>query len=435
MASILDGLSWGGDGQPGLLDSLPPWLREAFGGPQQQQPQAGPGMQPQVPMPQPRPQQFSPQGMPQQAPQMPPGGLPPRTPFGEAPKVDGLGNRAYEALGGFLGNEGLIGGGAAAIKTLATGEVTNPYALQKRQQLETYAALQRDFGMTEPQARMAMQNPKVMEALIPMIAPKYSLEQKGPYFGPFDAARGNFNIQGAAPEYQKLDQGQVGGYTAPPLPGGGPAATPPGIPPGTGARPAPAVAGFSQNAGNPAKTQEIDMGTHTAIWDPQTRRTVGMIPKNVQEAKNQTVQGELRGTAAVNLPDTIANATSALGLIDKIENHPGKWRSTGMLGGDWAWSMPGGRAKDFDIAVNQLKSKAFLDAYTQLRGSGAISDKEGQVATAAQARINQAGSEGEFNAALKELRGVIENGIQRAQLKAGRTNTLSTSPPAGYVVQ
>lgn len=434
MASILDGLSWGGDGQPGLLDSLPPWLREAFGGPPQQQaPQAGPGMQPPVPMPQPRP--FAQQGAPQQPPQMPPGGLPPRTPFGEAPKVDGMGNRMYEALGGFLGNEGLIGGGAAAIKTLATGEVTNPYALQKRQQLETYAALQRDFGMTEPQARMAMQNPKVMEALIPMIAPKFEFKEKGPYYGAFDPARGDFNIHGAAPEYQKLDQGQIGGYTAPPVPGAAPAATPPGLPPRPGARAAPSAAGFNQNAGNPAKTQEIDMGTHTAVWDPQTRRTVGMIPKNVQEAKNQTVQGELRGTAAVNLPDTIANATSALGLIDKIENHPGKSRSTGLMGGDWAWSMPGGKAKDFDIAVNQLKSKAFLDAYTQLRGSGAISDKEGQVATAAQARINQAGSEGEFNAALKELRGVIENGIQRAQLKAGRTNTLSTSPPAGYVVQ
>lgn len=406
MASIWDNLSFGDQGGPsGMLDSLPLWLRQAQAGTQQQ------------------------------APQQPQSGLPQRLPFGQAPKVDGMGDRLYEALGGFLGNEGLVGGAAAGIKTLATGEITNPYALQKHQQMQTYAALQRDFGMTEPQARMAMQNPKVMEALVPMIAPKYEFKEKGPYFGSYDPARGNFDIHGAAPEYQKLDQGQVGGYTAPPVPGGAQPPLPAGLPQRPGARPAPAVTGFTQNAGNPAKTQEIDMGTHTAIWDPQTRRTVGMIPKDIKGAEAQKKEGELRGTAAVNLPDTIANATSALGLIDKIETHPGKSRSTGLMGGDWAWSMPGSRAKDFDIAVNQLKSKAFLDAYTQLRGSGAISDKEGQVATAAQARIHQAGSEGEFNAALKELRDVIKNGIDRAQLKAGRTNTLSTSPPAGYVVQ
>lgn len=429
MASILDGLSWGGDGQPGLLDSLPPWLRDKImgAGPDAMSSMAAAGQPSPVPMPRPSPfasQQPASPGMPTT--------LLPRTPFGEAPKVEGVGPRLYEALGGFLGNEGLIGGSAAAIKTLATGEVTNPFALAKRQQLETYAALQRDFGMTEPQARMAMQNPKVMEALIPMIAPKTEFKEKGPYYGAFDPARGTYDIKGAAPEFQKLDQGQIGGYTTAPLPpGAAPAPRPPGLPAARPPGAPPPTTGFG--IANPAKPMEVDMVTHTALVDPQTRRTISLIPKNLQEGKVATTEGELRGAAKVNLPDTIHNATAALALVDKVENHPGKFGGTGALGA--MWSGPGTRVRDFDIAVGQLKSQTFLQAYTQLRGSGAISDKEGQVATAAIARLDQTGSEGEFNSALKELREILKNGIDRARLKAGATNRLSTSPPAGYVVQ
>lgn len=212
MPSILDGLNFGGGGAGGLLDGLPPWLRETISGIQGSMPPNGiptagygqfpqggqpPQRQPQqpqgVPMPPMRPPEMAQQpAPPQQAPHPAPGGLPARTPFGQAPKVDGMGDRLYEALGGFLGNEGPVGGAAAGIKTLATGEVTNPYALQKRQQMETYAALQRDFGLTEPQARMAMQNPEVMKAFVPRIAPKYQFRDTGEQVGGFDPATAGF---------------------------------------------------------------------------------------------------------------------------------------------------------------------------------------------------------------------------------------------------
>jgi hypothetical protein len=447
MASLLDGLPLGG-AAGGLLDGLPPWLRDTVMGIQGSMPPNGiatagygqfpgqaPSAQPQLPVPTSQPSPYAAQASVQPMPQpkeSPPIGLPPRLPFGQAPTVNGMGDRLYEALGGFLGNEGLVGGGAAAIKTLATGEVTNPYALTKHQQLQTYASLIRDFNLSPAQAQLAMQNPKVLEAFIPQIAPKYEFKEKGPYYGAFDPARGNFNIQGVAPEYQKLDQGQIGGHVFAPLPSGQSAPLPPGIAQRPGVA-APSLFGFAQNAGNPAKPQEVDAGTHTLLIDPQTRKVIGSVPKNIQEAKAQAVEGELRATANVNLPDTIKNANNALASIDQVINHPGKAKGTGIPGA--LWSIPGSRARDFDIAVNQLKSQSFLQAYTQLRGSGAISDKEGQVATAAMARLDQTGSEGEFNKALVELRDILKSGIDRARLKAGRTNALSGAPPAGYVVQ
>lgn len=439
MAGLLDYFS-GGTPSGGLLDGIPAWLQQQFGaGQQPPQPRPPWGMdqydgarQPQPPAPQ----------------QMAPGGGLPRTPLGEAPKYSpGIGNRLYGAFTG--GVNGMITNGpfqglVNAGKSLATGEVTDPIQLQDRQMLERYSALQRDFGLTEPQARAAVQDPKMMEALMPLAVPKYEFKEAGQYYGGFNPATGKYNIQGASPKAEKLDPGQNLVYGAPGLPGQ-PAPPKPGVQGGMfgGMNGKPlgwpqdatstSASGTAAASGNPGKPLEYDMGTHTILLDPVTRKEINRIPKNIQDKKTAEVEGELRGTAAVNLPDTINNATQALGLIDKIANHPGKSWGTGFTGA--FPHFPGGATKDFDIAVDQLKSQAFLQAYTQLRGSGAISDKEGQVATAAQARLNQAGSEGEFNVALKELKDVLKNGIDRARLKASGTHRLSTSPPPGYVVQ
>lgn len=438
MAGLLDFLGSGGP-SGGLLDGIPAWLQQQFGaGQQPPQPRQPWGMdqydgarQPQPPAPQ----------------QMAPGGGLPRTPLGEAPKYSpGIGNRLYGAFtGGVNGtiSNGLFQGLVNAGKSLATGEVTDPLQLQDRQLLERYSALQRDFGLTEPQARAFVQDPKMAEALMPLIAPKHEFKEAGQYYGGFNPATGKYSIQGVAPKAEKLDPGQNLVYGAPGLPGQAPAPKPGvqgGIFGGMNGQPlgwkdaaSTTASGTTAASGNPGKPLEYDMGTHTILLDPVTRKEIGRIPKNIQEKKTAEVEGELRGTANVNLPDTITNATQALGLIDKIEKHPGKAGGTGFWGA--FPTLPGTRVKDFDIAVDQLKSQAFLQAYTQLRGSGAISDKEGQVATAAQARLNQAGSEGEFNVALKELKDVLKNGIDRARLKASGTHRLSTSPPPGYVVQ
>lgn len=368
MASILDGLSFGGgDGQPGLLDSLPPWLREQFG--LSQQPQAGPGMQMPIPMPQPnpyapqqpqqqppmpgtpmpRPSPFAPpQGMPQQAPQMPPGGLPPRTPFGQAPKVDGMGNRLYEALGGFLGNDGLIGGGAAAIKTLATGDITNPYALAKRQQLETYAALQRDFGVPEPRARAAMQNPEVMKALIPTLVPKYQSQEHGQLYGRYNEATGRFDTQGAYPKSEKLDAGQNLVYTTPPV-GDQPATS---VPAASGGPDKPPQNYTWNDPNNPAKGATRIPGTEPPMSKDEASM-VSMLQASrmgVKLAKDYFLAPEFKGTALDAAGKVI---TSATGTGD-ISRHTRAVR----MGAETALRMATG------AAAPSSEVKTYADFYT-----------------------------------------------------------------------
>lgn len=356
MASILDGLSFGGsDGQPGLLDSLPPWLREQFGLPQQQAPQmqSGPGMQPPVPMPQPRPfAQQPPQGMPQQAPQMPTGGLPPRTPFGEAPKYDSVGGRLYGALAGgvngFFGGGGLPGGLINAAKTLATGEVTDPVQLHKRQQLETYASLQRDFNLTPAQAQMAMQNPEVMKAFIPAIAPKYQSQEHGQLYGRFNEATGRFDTQGAYPKSEKLDAGQNLVYTTPPV-GNQPATS---VPAASGGPDKPPPNYTWNDPNNPAKGATRIPGTEPPMSKDEASM-VSMLQASrmgVKLAKDYFLAPEFKGTALDAAGKVI---TSATGTGD-ISRHTRAVR----MGAETALRMATG------AAAPSSEVKTYADFYT-----------------------------------------------------------------------
>lgn len=144
----------------------------------------------------------------------------------------------------------------------------------------------------------------------------------------------------------------------------------------------------------------------------------------VERAK--TVQ-DLQGKAEVVLPDTLMMANDALKVIEQVRDHPGIDRGTGIMGA--LPSMPGSKAKDFDVAVEQLKGKAFLQAFEKLRGGGAISDAEGRAATAAIARLNQAQSKEAFTAALGELENIVRGGIKNAYSKAGVQAPATSAQP------
>ena len=81
--------------------------------------------------------------------------------------------------------------------------------------------------------------------------------------------------------------------------------------------------------------------------------------------------------------------------------------------------IPGSAGKSFDLKVEQAKAGAFMTAIQQLRGMGALSNAEGQTATAAVTRLNTADTEEGFLAALNDYERVIRSGMERAQ---GRIN-------------
>lgn len=137
-----------------------------------------------------------------------------------------------------------------------------------------------------------------------------------------------------------------------------------------------------------------------------------------------TTQAKATTEARMEAPKVVAQAEEAITLIDDLLKAPGFKQAVGgsrMLG---IQKIPGTDAKDFDVRLDQLKGKQFLQAFESLKGAGQITEVEGKKATNAIARMDAAGSEGEFTKAAREFQDVIRGGMERAKQKGG----VATSP-------
>ena len=167
---------------------------------------------------------------------------------------------------------------------------------------------------------------------------------------------------------------------------------------------------------------KVEGPTGTTILDPQTRQQVAFIPKDVAGAAKSKEIGEAEGQALVNLPTTIATAETALKTIKQLEEHPGK-KSWGAFGvGAMLPDLPGTSTRGFAALVDQVKGQNFMTAFQSLKGAGAITEQEGAKAEKAQARLDRAQSEADFDIAIKDLKEVVMAGMERARQKAGIKN-------------
>ena len=185
---------------------------------------------------------------------------------------------------------------------------------------------------------------------------------------------------------------------------------------------------------------KVEGPTGTTLLDPQTRQPIQFIPKDVSGAAKAKEMGEAEGQALVNLPTTIATAETALKTIKQLEEHPGK-KSWGAFGlGAMLPDIPGTDTRGFAALVDQVKGQNFMTAFQSLKGAGAITEQEGAKAEKAQARLDRAQSERDFNTALSDLKEVIMAGMERARQKAGIKNnqaapTSSSGLPSGWSVK
>jgi hypothetical protein len=112
-----------------------------------------------------------------------------------------------------------------------------------------------------------------------------------------------------------------------------------------------------------------------------------------------------RAEFQLSLPKVESDSRQTVALIDKALKHPGRATATG---GSSVYDprnyLPGTDARDFKVILDQLRGGTFLQAFQSLRGGGAITQVEGTKAEQAIARLDQAQSDEEFVAALKELR-------------------------------
>ena len=117
--------------------------------------------------------------------------------------------------------------------------------------------------------------------------------------------------------------------------------------------------------------------------------------------------------------------------IDAILNDPKLPAATGMDA--WRSEVPGPLgARGVGARMDQLQGQAFLQAFQALKGSGQITEIEGDKATAAIARLDRYQSEEEYTAALMDLRSVLEIARTRAP---GSVGGVTTPPTTGNRTQ
>ena len=176
---------------------------------------------------------------------------------------------------------------------------------------------------------------------------------------------------------------------------------------------------------------KIDLGTHYQIRDKRTGQVIGVEPKDLKGAEAQKALGKAQGGMQASLPGDIQNAESTITQIDQLIKHPGLSSIVGPLDQFRpSWTM-GSEGRDALARYNQLKGKAFLQAYSTLRGGGQITEVEGTKAENAMARMDRAQSEAEFTTALQDFRDAVKVGMQKLREKAGVAP--STAPQAGPV--
>jgi hypothetical protein len=172
----------------------------------------------------------------------------------------------------------------------------------------------------------------------------------------------------------------------------------------------------------------VDTGTGSQILSRPGGQVMGGVTKDVAGEAAQKQIGEAAGQAVVDLPRQVGNASEALKVIKQLREHPGRAFATG--GSAVVPGIPGTQQRDFIAILNQAKGKAFLEAFNSLKGGGAITEKEGEKATEAIARLDRAQTEEGFLTSLKDLEEVVNAGLARAKQKAGTGAAPVTTPSA-----
>jgi hypothetical protein len=126
------------------------------------------------------------------------------------------------------------------------------------------------------------------------------------------------------------------------------------------------------------------------------------------------------GELKTKLPDYQAQIDKSLRTITDVVKHPGFETNVGVPGITGILQLPGTDARNWRAKYNQLTGETFLSAFNSLKGGGAISDREGEAATQAQAALKDPGiSEVEFRRNAQILEDTLKRGANRARIKVG----------------
>lgn len=161
--------------------------------------------------------------------------------------------------------------------------------------------------------------------------------------------------------------------------------------------------------------------------DPNVKGSVA------QAEASGRAQGEAQGTALAGLPQAIANGQQTLDVINQVLNHPGLESAVGIGMANPVGFIPGTEATDFKVLAEQLSGKAFVEAFQSLKGAGAITETEGAKGSAALARLSRKQSPEAYRQAIREMRDIVESGMDRARAKAQKAAQPPSAPAAASI--
>jgi hypothetical protein len=149
--------------------------------------------------------------------------------------------------------------------------------------------------------------------------------------------------------------------------------------------------------------------------------------------------GKTQGAISAALPQTTAAFNDSMKLFGSIKSIPDKEMALAFGPIDKRLPDIGGYNTNIRARIGQLKGKAFLNAFSSLRGGGTISNVEGDKATAAQFRINEAGTVPEMRAAMADAEALMRSTYGATLQQAGnrsvdpnaRRGTGASSSPYG----
>jgi len=173
----------------------------------------------------------------------------------------------------------------------------------------------------------------------------------------------------------------------------------------------------------------IDKSGNTVLMQGREAVATGATPA--------TPATEARAIAIRKLPDAIAQSRDALNLIDKmVGKEDGSTKPApgfkGAVGtGIGLRFVPGTSESDFQAMYDQISGGAFLQAFNTLKGGGAITEKEGEKATAAITRMKLSTSEKAFMEAAREFQTVLRRGIATAQKELNSGTGGAPADPLG----
>jgi hypothetical protein len=184
--------------------------------------------------------------------------------------------------------------------------------------------------------------------------------------------------------------------------------------------------GQNMTAATTARGQDMDFDAKARTLEAERLRN---SPESKAAVATAEASAKATSDAARQLPGLLETSQRSINLVNELVKSPDLDKLVGNTSGQLRKLIPGTTEADLQARINEIQGGAFLQAFESLKGAGQITEVEGAKATAALTRMSSNQSPEEFKKAAQEYIGVIQDGMKRAQQKAGVTAKDTPPPP------